>query len=273
MKPLTLIRGGGDLASGVGLRLRHAGIPVIVTELARPLAVRRKVAFSEAVYDGEAMVEDVPAKRTTPDQVMNLLADGIVPVLIDPEAEILNDSRFAIDVVVDARLLKTTPTPLPRPVNLHIGLGPGFRAPRDCHAVIETNRGHTLGRVYWIGETQPDTQMPEGDMRRVLRASADGTLVSRVQIGDHVGEGQIVSKVRATGRLAWDRGDGGVEIGAVTSPISGVVRGLLRDGTFVTRGLKIGDIDPRDDPALCGIVSDKALAVGGAVLEAMMTKQ
>ncbi len=273
MKPLTLIRGGGDLASGVALRLRHAGIPVIITELARPMAVRRKVSFSEAIFDEQTFVEDVPARRATPDTVQAVLAEGAIPVLVDPEANILSDSRFAIDVVVDARLLKTQPTPLPRPVPLHIGLGPGFRAPNDCHAVIETNRGHNLGRVYWIGEAQSDTQMPEGDVRRVLRSPADGTIVSRVKIGDHVGEGQIISKVRATGSLAWDRGDGGVEIGAVTSPISGVVRGLLRDGMFVTRGVKIGDVDARDDAALCSMVSDKALAVGGAVLEAILTRQ
>jgi len=164
--------------------------------------------------------------------------------------------------VVDARLLKSPPAPLPTPVPLHIGLGPGFHAGRDCHAVVETRRGHTLGRVYWSGTTSPDSGQPEGDPRRVLRAPSDGILLVHKPIGEHVEEGEVIAEIvdRETRTQ-------------VHSPFAGVLRGLLRNGMVVTRGLKIGDVDSRDDPSLCKQVSDKALAVGGGVLEAVMTKQ
>jgi xanthine dehydrogenase accessory factor len=255
---LILLRGGGDLASGVALRLHRAGIQVVITELAQPLAVRRAVSFAEAVYEGAHTVEGVTARRVEADQLPGVLAAGEIPVIIDPDAEmLLSPHRFL--VVVDGRLRKDPPQPLPIEVPLHVGLGPGFHAGVNCHAAIETRRSHTLGRVYWEGATQPDSGQPEGDPRRVLRAPGDGVLISKAAIGDHVEQGQPLAVIA-------DRHE-------VVSPLKGVLRGLVRDGLHVTAGLKIGDVDPRDDPSACYLVSDKALAIGGAVLEAILTTE
>jgi xanthine dehydrogenase accessory factor len=261
MNRLILLRGGGDLASGVALRLHHAGFDVVIAELPRPLAVRRLVSFSEAVYAGQTTVEDVTARLVTPNQIDATLARCEIPVIIDPNLDLLQtfDLRL-LTALVDARLLKFPSAPLPTPVPLHIGLGPGFSAPRDCHAVIETRRGHALGRVYWSGTTAPDSGQPEGDPRRVLRAPSNGTLIAHKQIGDHIEEGETIASIQVDKYTSKQ----------VHSPFAGILRGLLRDGMEVTRGLKLGDVDSRDDPALCRLVSDKALAVGGGVLEAMM---
>jgi xanthine dehydrogenase accessory factor len=259
MKRLVLLRGGGDLASGVALRLHHAGFQVVIIELPRPLAVRRLVAFSEAVYDGQATVEDVTARLVTPERIDSILAQGEIPILVDPAADILRNTQY--EIAVDARLLKSPPQPLPRPVPLHIGLGPGFTAPHDCRAVVETRRGHTLGRVYWNGSTATDSGQPDGDPRRVLRAPADGSLIVHARIGEHVDEGQLIAEVQSKIENRKTK---------IVSPFAGALRGLLREGVEVTRGLKLGDVDARDDPALCLLVSDKALAIGGAVLEAIL---
>jgi xanthine dehydrogenase accessory factor len=255
MPALILIRGGGDLASGVALRLHRAGLKVLISELAQPLAVRRTVSFAESAYTGQMMVEGITARLVKRRQLQAALDAGEIPVLIDPEAAILSD--MDVSVVIDGRLTKHPPDPLPVSVPLHIGLGPGFHAGRNCHAVIETRRSHTLGRVYWEGPTQPDSGQPEGDPRRVLRAPAEGIFTSQLQIGEHVEAGQIVAKVADE---------------PIRSPLSGVVRGLLHPGLPVTQGLKVGDVDPRDDPELCKLVSDKALAIGGAVLEAILDR-
>lgn len=252
-----LLRGGGDLATGVALRLYRAGIRLVIAELAQPLMVRRTVSFAEAVYDGQYEVEGVMSRLVQRDQLQASLEAGEIPVLIDPEADILRHHPFS--VVVDARLIKLPPPPLPVDVPLHIGLGPGFHAGENCHAVIETRRSHTLGRVYWNGTTQPDSGEPDGDRRRVLRAPGNGVLVSKVNIGKHVEEGQEIATISEQ----WK----------VISPFSGVLRGLLHDGLHVTRGLKIGDIDTRNDTSACYLVSDKALAIGGAVLEAILAKE
>lgn len=252
-----LLRGGGDLASGVALRLHRAGVKVVITELSQPLAVRRSVSFAEAVYEGKHTIEGVTARLVKPDQLRASLEMDEIPVLVDPEADILLAS-FPFAAVIDARLIKQPPSPLPIDVPLHIGLGPGFEAGVNCHAVVETRRSHTLGRVYWSGTTQPDSGQPEGDPRRVLRAPAEGIFVAKTKICEHVEEGQVVAKI--DGRHP------------VLSPMKGVLRGLIRGGLRVTKGLKIGDVDPRDDPDACFLVSDKALAIGGAVLEAILTR-
>src|SRR5688572_29414054 len=264
---LVLVRGGGDLATGVVLRLHRAGMKVVITELAQPLAVRRAVAFGEAVYEGEHTVEGITARLVEQDQVYKALDADEIPVLIDPNADILL-STLPFPVTIDARLLKTPPLPLPANVPLHIGLGPGFHAGVNCHAVIETRRSHTLGRVYWDRPTQPDSGQPEGDARRVLRAPAAGVLTARAKIGDHVEEGQIIAVVSEQ----LSPGSEHLEL-SVISPLKGVLRGLIRDGIHVTKGLKIGDVDPRDDPSSCYLVSDKALAIGGAALEAILTRE
>jgi xanthine dehydrogenase accessory factor len=260
-KALVLLRGAGDLATGVALRLHRAGIKLVITELAQPLAVRRTVSFSEAVYEGHHTVEGVTARLIERDQIQAALEANEIPVLIDPDANILtfNLRPLTFLVVIDARLIKTPPDPLPIDVPLRIGLGPGFHAGRDCHAVVETRRSHTLGRVYWTGTAQADSGEPEGDPRRVLRAPSDGVLIDRAKIGDHMEEGQVVAVVR--------------DQYPVISPFKGVLRGLIRPGLHVTKGLKIGDVDPRDDPSACYLVSDKALAIGGGVLEAILSKE
>jgi xanthine dehydrogenase accessory factor len=253
---LVLVRGGGDLASGVILRLQRAGIRVVVTELAQPLAVRRTVSFAEAVYEGTWEVEGVRARLVEVTQVAAALEAGEVPVLIDPHLNILTILPFL--VIVDARLTKQPPAPLPSPVPLHIGLGPGFTAGSNCHAVIETRRSHTLGRVYWTGTTQPDSREPEGDPRRVLRAPAEGIVTGVKKIGERVQEGETLAVIS-------DRYP-------VVSPFAGVLRGLIHDGLYVPKGLKIGDVDPRGDPSYCWLVSDKALAIGGGALEAILSR-
>ncbi len=261
MLALILIRGGGDLASGVALRLHRAGLKVIVSELPQPLAVRRMVSFAEAVFEGQAEVEGVAARLVELEQVQTALDAGEIPVLIDPDASILRE--LPIPIVIDGRLTKHFPAPLPVEVALHIGLGPGFHAGRNCHAVIETRRSHTLGRVYWNGTTQPDSGKPEGEPRRVLRALTNGQLVGYAQIGDHLDEGTLIAEVQATI---------GNRKSKIISPFKGVLRGLIHSGLHVTAGLKVGDVDPRDDRDACFLVSDKALAIGGGVLEAILSK-
>jgi xanthine dehydrogenase accessory factor len=261
---LILVRGGGDLATGVVLRLHRAGMKVVITELAQPLAVRRTVSFAEAIYEGRQTVEGVTARLVERDQVRATLDAGDVPILVDPDADILLSYPFP--VVVDARLLKTSPHPLPVDVPLHIGLGPGFLAGRDCHAVIETRRSHTLGRVYWSGAAQPDSGQPEGDPHRVLRAPSDGLLIAKASIGDNVEEGQVIAVIE-------DQSSGNNGQFSVISPFAGVLRGIIRDGINVPNGIKIGDVDPRNDPSVCYLVSDKALAIGGGVLEAILSRE
>lgn len=261
MPTLILIRGGGDLASGVALRLHRAGLKVLISELEQPLAVRRTVSFAEAVYAGEVEIEGVKGKLVKREQIQAALDAGEIPVVIDPDASILTEIQ--IPIVIDARLTKLPPSPLPVDVPLHIGLGPGFHAGRNCHAVIETRRSHTLGRVYWEGPTQPDSGQPEGNQRRVLRAPVDGELVTHVQIGDHVEKDKLIAEIQSKTQNRKSK---------IVTPFPGVIRGLLHPGLQVTKGLKIGDVDPRGDPELCSLVSDKALAIGGGVLEAILAK-
>ena len=276
---IILVRGGGDLASGVALRLQRVGLKLIISELPQPLAIRRTVSFAEAVYEHQVIIEGVTARLVEwkpPSQspysetfsgddagiiqISSALDAGEIPVIVDPDAAIL--SEMTIQIVIDARLTKKTPQPLQVDVPLHIGLGPGFHAGRNCHAVIETRRGHTLGRVYWDGPTQPDSGQPEGDQRRVLRAPADGQLIGYAKIGDHVEEGQVIAEIQT---------ESGTQKIEIVSPFAGVLRGLIHPGLHVTAGLKIGDVDPRDDPAHSNLVSDKALAIGGGVLEAVFS--
>jgi len=258
MTALILIRGGGDLASGVALRLHRAGLKVLISELPNPLAVRRMVSFAEAVYEGAINVENVIGRLVKWEQVQFSLEAGEIPIIVDPDATILIDSRFSIPVVIDGRMTKQTPLPLPMDVALHIGLGPGFLAGGNCHAVVETRRGHTLGRVYWNGSSQPDSGQPEGDPRRVLRAPANGIFEGLVEIGEHVEAGQIVADVAGN---------------PIRAPFPGVVRGLIHSGLPVSTGLKVGDIDARNEREACFLVSDKALAIGGGVLEAILSRE
>ena len=264
MTNLIVLRGGGDLASGVALRLHRTGFQLVILELEKPLAVRRTVSFSEAVYEGAQNVEGTTARLVSPDQLQVTMEAGEIPVLVDPQAHILHNQFLTSPqstFVVDARLLKIAPDPLGVNIPLHIGLGPGFTAGENCDAVIETRRGHTLGRVYWSGTTQADSGEPDGDRRRVLRATHDGTLIAHVEIGDHLREGQLIAEIQPSD---------GNENFSILSPFEGMLRGLIRPDINVTKGMKIGDIDRRNDPAMCTLVSEKALAVAGGVLEALL---
>ena len=256
MSNRILIRGGGDLASGVALRLQHAGFRIIITELSQPLAVRRKVAFAEAVYEGEITIEDVTGRRAqSANEAYAFLEQGLIAVLVDPNADILTEGGFA--ALVDARLIKQPPEEPPASAPLAIGLGPGFTAGENVEAVIETQRGHTLGRVYWKGSANADSGQPEGDPRRVLRAPAEGVLRAFAEIGEHLEAGQVIAEVAGV---------------AIQAPFKGVLRGLMHPGIHVSQGMKLGDVDPRDRPDFCFLVSDKALAIGGGVLEALMAR-
>ena len=255
-RPLALIKGAGDLATGVALRLHRSGFSVVMTELAHPTVVRRTVAFAEAVFQGHAAVEGVEgvlADDAT--HVRGLLARRAIAVTVDPEATIRQELQpvLLVDAIVAKRNLHTCITDAPAVV----ALGPGFVAGRDVHAVIETQRGHTLGRVITAGEALPNTGVP-GEIgghgaERVLRAPGDGVMRTVREIGERVRVGEIVAYV------------GDVP---VRSRLDGVLRGLIRPGLQVSAGLKLGDVDPRGSREHCYLVSDKAMAIAGGALEA-----
>jgi xanthine dehydrogenase accessory factor len=258
---VVLVRGGGDLASGVVLRLYRVGIKVIITELPKPLAVRRLVSFSEAVYQGEAQVEGIIARTAiNVRDVAGLIQRGEIPIFVDPECSILHNPLLTVLALVDARMTKRTPELGMSAAPLVIGLGPGFEAGINCHAVIETNRGHSLGRVIWHGTSEPNTGLPGSigkiQNERVLRSPGDGQLTTKVEIGGRVNQGTVIGEV------------GGKHI---TAPFDGVLRGLLTNGFLVKNGMKIGDLDPREDDKIATTVSEKSLAIGGGVLEALLT--
>ncbi len=265
MPSIILIRGGGDLATGIAVRLLRSGLRVVVTEIAQPLAVRRSVSFAEAVYIGQVTVEGITAQRindpTDSFRTLMVLGKQQVPVLVDPDC---NSARLLhASVVVDARMLKRAPEPIGYVPQLYLGLGPGFEGGVNCQAVIETRRSHMLGRVYWQGGSDSDTGQPDGDPRRVLRAPIEGTFIAKKQIGEHCEQGELVAEIQA---------DEGSPSAKITSPFSGILRGLIHPGLVVQHGLKVGDVDARDDPRLCQFVSDKSLAVGGGVLEAILSR-
>jgi xanthine dehydrogenase accessory factor len=263
---LILLRGGGDLATGVAYRLHNAGFPIIVTELPQPLVVRRRVALATAVLEGEVAVEDLRAVRVgSVEEALQLAHTGVIPVLISPELSSLslNSSlvaRHSSLTLVDARMAKRNIDTTIDQAPLVIALGPGFTAGMDCHAVIETNRGHRLGRVIWRGAAEPNTGTPGlvggRAAERVLRAPVAGVANWRVAIGDRVHAGEALGDVAGI---------------PITAPFDGVVRGLIAPGTLVPERIKIGDIDPREDGSAAFTISDKALAIGGGVLEAVLT--
>ena len=263
--PRCLLRGGGDLATGVAWRLTRAGWPVIVCELPAPLTVRRTVALSTAVADGRVEVEGMVGRRVDDlAEAAEVAARGEVAVLVSPElpqpADPAGPSGWAPEVVIDARLAKRNLDTTIDDAPLVVALGPGFTAGRDCHAVVETLRGHRLGRVLWEGSAAPDTGVPGRvggrGADRVLRAPAAGRARWEAAIGDRVAAGQLLGRV----------GDQ-----PVLAPFDGVVRGLIAEAVDVPAGLKVGDVDPRADRAACHQISDKALAIGGGVVEAVLT--
>ncbi len=256
----VLIRGGGDLASGVAWRLHHCGFKVLVTEIEKPMAVRRKVSFCEAVYDGTAVVEGVAAVLVRkPDEAREIWNRGQIPVIVDPLFRYRN--TFAPAVLIDAILAKKNLGTSINDAPLVIALGPGFEAGADAHFVVETNRGHRLGRLLSSGKAEPDTGVPGSVMGhasdRVIRAPVDGQWQNRLDIGDTVHKEDMV---------------GGVEGTPVRASIDGTIRGLIHPGVMVNKGLKIGDIDPRLDRENCYTISEKALAIAGGVMEGILRK-
>jgi xanthine dehydrogenase accessory factor len=254
----VLVRGGGDLASGVAWRLHQSGFRVVITEIPEPLAVRRKVSFCEAVYDGACVVEGVKALLVKgPDDVHRAWDLGLLPVLVDPDA--VCRRSIQPEVLVDAILAKKNLGTTAKDAPLVIALGPGFEAGNDAHFVVETNRGHNLGRLLTAGSAAPNTGLP-GPVQgitsdRVLRAPANGPWQNTLDIGARIQKGDLVGKVQGE---------------ALYAAISGVLRGLIRPGITVSKGLKIGDIDPRDKTELCFTISEKALAIAGGVLEGIL---
>ena len=266
MGRLVVVRGAGDLASGTIARLAVAGFPVVALETDRPLAVRRGASFSEAVYEGSAVIEGLEARKTEkPGECRGLLERGLIPVLVDPEAHSLESlSPFClVDAVMAKRNIGTRLSMAP----VVIALGPGYAAGRgaraDAHAVIETMRGHDLGRVIWEGEALADTGCP-GEIggksgERVLRAPLPGRFEALGAIGDRVEAGALVARVMAGGLTS-----------EIRSSFEGILRGLLRDGMDVEAGMKVGDVDPRCERAHCFSISDKSRAIAGGVLEALL---
>ncbi|MFN2188283.1 MAG: selenium-dependent molybdenum cofactor biosynthesis protein YqeB [Candidatus Promineifilaceae bacterium] len=268
----VIIRGGGDLGTGVAFRLHHVGFQVVVLELAWPMVIRRRVALASAIHDEHVVIEDLEGLRVeNVEEALNVAKRGIIPVLVAPElppipaqmrepsASVASDGKH--EVVVDARLAKRNIDTNIDQAQTVIALGPGFEAGIDCHAVIETMRGHRLGRVIWKGSSLPNTGVPGivggRGAERVLRAPADGNVDWSADIGDLVHVGQILGSV------------GGLNVAA---PFDGVVRGLIRPGTSVSKGYKVGDIDSRGDIDACFTISDKALSIGGGVLEAVLAR-
>ncbi len=255
-----MIRGGGDLATGVALRLHRAGIKIVIVELEKPMAVRRTVSFAEAIYSGQTEVEGIVARRVQKVIFSMAIADeGEIPVLVDPKLTSL--PTLVPAALIDARMTKRAPEVGMNVAPLVIGLGPGFIAGENCHAVVETMRGHNLGRVFWQGSAQADTGVPgtitSYNLDRVLRAPADGRVESEAEIGQQVKAGELIATLAGQPLLA---------------PFNGVLRGLVHPSLDVHKGMKIGDVDPRNDPSFCWHVSDKSLAIGGGVLEALLTR-
>ena len=254
---LVLIRGAGDLASGIALRLKRAGIDVVMTDLERSTAIRRTVCFSQALTTGRFTVEDVTAVRASAETASGVLSQGEIPVLADPQAACRTFLRP--DAMVDAILAKKNLGTRIGDAPIVVACGPGFTAGVDCHAVVETMRGHYLGRVLYEGGALPNTGVPgliggfAGE--RVLRAPADGVFRPLLDIGAAVRQGDVAATVGEIPMLCT---------------LDGVLRGILAGGTPVRRGMKAGDIDPRCEPEHCYCASDKALAVGGGVLEAVL---
>ena len=276
---LVLIKGAGDLATGVAWRLHRCGIPVVMTELPVPLTVRRAVAFAQAVFDEEHEVEDVTARKALVADVPDVLDAGEIPVLVDPEMEAIDE--LAPSAVVDAIVAKCNTGTRLESAEFVAALGPGFEAGVDCHAVIETNRGPNLGRAIWEGTAEDDTGTPgailtrpdgqgsgESGSRspaddaaaRVLRAPATGRFRALARIGDCLSGGEPYGAIV----------DPSGEETTLLAPFAGVLRGLIHDSVALQPGLKIGDIDPRGDTESAFRISDKSLAVGGGVLEAFL---
>lgn len=257
---LVFVRGGGDLGTGVAWELNRAGFPVVIFELPEPLAIRRRVSFSTAVAEGRIEIGGVRGVLVTnPAKATKAIDDRTVPVLVSPTLPA--SAAWPRWAVVDARLAKHNLDTRIDDAGFVVGLGPGFTAGQDCHAVIETKRSPELGRVIWEGAAQPDTGVP-GEIAghtadRVITAPVAGRIRWRREIGNLVAAADL---------LGW------IDKLEIRAPFAGTVRGLISDDRVVAQGLKIADVDPRADPTLAFSISDKAHAVGAGVVAAMTAR-
>ncbi len=256
---LILIRGAGDIASGIAVRLYNSGFKIVMTEIKKPSSIRREVCFSEAIYDGETTVEKITCKKANSlQEIQNILDLKQIAVVEDETNELYKTLKP--DIVIDAILAKKNLGTFKDMADIVVGVGPGFEASKDCHCIVETSRGHDLGRVIYSGSAKKNTGIPgviAGVSKdRVIYSPNAGVLNVKSKIGDMVKKGDIIAYVDET---------------EVKATINGVLRGLLRDGYKVSEHFKIADIDPREDEQKnCFSISDKARSVGGGVLEAIL---
>ena len=259
MQKICLVRGAGDIATGTIQKLVRAGFKCVVTEVSNPSSIRRKVSLSEAIYEKKTVVEDIEAVLCENlDEIGQYLERYNPVIIVDPKLTILNKMKF--DVVVDAILAKKNTGLKKEMAEITIGLGPGFEAGVDCDIVIETMRGHDLARIIEQGFAKKNTSIPgiiDGfSNERVIYSDFDGQFTHIKSISDIVNKEEIIAKV----------GDN-----YIRATLDGVIRGMIRDNFEVKKGLKIIDIDPRyEEVENCFTISDKARAIGGAVLEAIM---
>lgn len=255
---IVLIKGAGDLATGIAYRLKKSGFDVVMTEINNPTTVRRTVAFSQAIFDDEIEIEGIKGvKVNNINEIHKEIEKGNIPIIIDKEANIIKElkPKVVVDAIIAKKNLGTNINDAP----IVIGVGPGFEAKKDCHLVIETKRGHYLGKVIEEGSAIPNTGVPGNiggyTKERIIRASSNGKIRPVVKIGDYVKKGEVIAYID------------GVE---VVAEIDGIVRGMLQEGIEVFKGMKSGDIDPRCEKDHCFTISDKARSIGGGVLEAIM---
>ncbi len=255
---MILIRGAGDLATGVAHRLKKCGFDIVMTEIAKPTTVRRTVAFSQAVYDKEVEVEGIKAVLAQDkDEIYEVIGKGNIAVIVDENAEIMKEIKP--EVVIDAIIGKINLGTYIDDAKTVIALGPGFEAGVDCHCVVETQRGHYLGKAIYNGSAIPNTGVPGNiggyTKERIIRAESDGKIMPVAKIGDYVEKGDIVAYVNET---------------PIFAQLNGIVRGMLQEGIEVHKGMKSGDIDPRCERNHCFTISDKARSIAGGVLEAIL---
>lgn len=255
---IIVIRGGGDLATGIAHRLFKAGFKVVIVDIKEPTSIRRKVSFSEAIYNGEIVVEGVKAiLALSLKDIYRIIDDGFIPVYVDEKGAIINNIKplAVVDSILAKINLDTTKDLAP----ITIGVGPGFESGLDVDLVVESNRGHFLGKVIYKGKAEENTGVP-GDImgfkeERIIRSLGNGIIKNFYNIGDRIEAGDLVCEVEGKG---------------VQAKISGILRGMIKEGIYVKKHMKIGDIDPRGIKEYAYTISDKARSIGGGVLEAIM---